>query len=715
MEDSLGSDSVPSGPIDKNKVFSIKPLRCLVPIFPSQGGSGPSSTQQSPFAFVSPTGPFPPGAAQFFPFVSPTPNDSPNQRQTSSVPDNGKSYAIPSPVPLNSFRTPISAPPPDNGAKGTTTTTTTMTTTAPTATRRSSKNVIPYDEGYTQSDGYENGFTIDTEDSGDAIKRKRKIRKTVKGAQAVAVSSSEVDIDPLVNHILKSFRLVEIDTILQADSNHELVQRVVLVYNLLRRKITQLDDAKGVIPGISRRADLRSGTILMNKGARVNTKRRVGPVPGVDIGDVFFFRMELCLVGLHAPIMAGIDYLSFKVSGDEEPIAVSIVSAGGYEDEEDDGEVIIYSGQGGVQRSDKLLMDQKLERGNLALEKSLHRGNEVRVVRGLKDGTSATGKVYVYDGLYKIHESWIEKGKSGCNVFKYKLIRVSGQPEGFMLWKSIQQWRDGVTARVGVILPDLTSGAENLPICLVNDVDSEKGPAYFTYLPSLKYAKPYGTSKSLSCRCSNGCQPASPCPCVEKNNGYLPYSSTGILLSHNLIVHECGPSCLCPPSCRNRVSQTGLKLRLEVFRTKNKGWGLRSWDPIRAGAFICEYAGEVINESGIDSDDNYVFDAGRVFDPLELVPTDEPVKIPFPLVVSAKNKGNVGRFMNHSCSPNVYWQPIMRENEEESYLHVGLYAIKHIGPLQELTFNYGVPRVEKKGIVKKKCLCGSSNCKGFFY
>nr|KAJ0218453.1 hypothetical protein LSAT_V11C300129250 [Lactuca sativa] len=31
-----------------------------------------------------------------------------------------------------------------------------------------------------------------------------------------------------------------------------IVQRVVFVYNLLRRKITQLDDAKGVIPGISR-------------------------------------------------------------------------------------------------------------------------------------------------------------------------------------------------------------------------------------------------------------------------------------------------------------------------------------------------------------------------------------------------------------------------------------------------------------------------------
>ncbi|KAI3682294.1 hypothetical protein L1987_82181 [Smallanthus sonchifolius] len=696
MEDNLGSDSVPSGPIDKSRVMTVKPLRCLVPIFPSQPGSS-ASPQSPPFAFGAPTGPFPPGAAQFFPFVS-----SNEPQRPASVPNQGRSdtSTIPSPVPLNSFRTLV--PPANTSGRG-----------RPRGSTK--KNHEPYDDGYTQNGGYENGSTIDTDDSSDAIRRKRKARKSVKGTEAVAVSNSEVDIDQLVNHLLRSFNLVDINTSLQADSDHDLVQRVVMVYNLLRRKIMQLDDAKGVIPGISRRADLRSGTILMNKGARANTRRRVGAVPGVDIGDVFFFRMELCLAGLHAPIMAGIDYLSFKVSGDEEPIAVSIVSSGGYEDDGDDGEVLIYSGQGGVQRNDKLMMDQKLERGNLALEKSLHKGNEVRVVRGLKDGTNQTGKIYVYDGVYKLHESWIEKGKSGCNVFKYKLIRVPGQPEGFMLWKSIQQWRDGGTKRVGVILPDLTSGAENLPICLVNDVDSEKGPAYFTYSSSLKHAKPFRSSKSLSCRCSNGCQPATNCPCVEKNSGYLPYSITGVLLSHNSVIHECGPSCLCPPTCRNRVSQTGLKLHLEVFRTKNKGWGLRSWDPIRAGSFICEYAGEVI-ENGSDSDDDYLFDSTRSFDPLEPVPTDEHVKPPFPLIVSAKNKGNVGRFLNHSCSPNVCWQPILRENEVESHLHIGFYAIKHIPPLQELTYNYGIPQAEKKsGPQRKKCLCGSTKCRGYFY
>lgn len=695
MEHTYTADSVPSGLLNKSMVLSVKPLRCLIPIFPSQ--PDPSAPPQpSQFASVPPTGPFPPGSSPFFPFFA----SNESQRQATG-PAQGRAFPIPSPVPINSYRTPVSAS--RNGDIGTS--------------RRTSRNhTVVDEEEYSQSDGYGNSFGKDMEIGSDADERKRAARRKAKTGAGIAVSNSDIDIESMVTHLLRSFNLVEIDTFRQSDSDREYVERVLVVYNLLRRKITQLDDTtKDAAAGMSRRPDLRAGTICMTKGARANVKKRIGAVPGVDIGDIFFFRMEICLVGLHAPSMAGIDYMTVRLSGEEEPLAVSIVSSGGYEDEGDDGEVLIYSGQGGVQRKDKQQMDQKLVRGNLALEKSLHRANEVRVIRGLKDFSNPTGKVYIYDGLYKIHESWIEKGKSGCNVFKYKLVRVAGQPEAFTLWKAIQQWKDGVTSRVGVILPDLTSGAENLPVCLVNDVDGEKGPAYFTYAPSLKYTKSFPSTKPSFCNCTNGCQPASNCPCVHKNGGYIPYSSLGVLLCHNSLIHECGSSCVCPLNCRNRISQAGLKFRLEVFKTKDKGWGLRSWDHIRAGAFICEYAGVVIAENEIDPDDNYVFDATRSFEPLETMPIDEPAKFPVPLVISARNEGNVGRFMNHSCSPNVYWQPIIRENQDESYFHVGFYAIKHIPPMQELTYNYGMVRADRPGLQKKKCLCGSSICTGSFY
>ena len=37
----------------------------------------------------------------------------------------------------------------------------------------------------------------------------------------------------------------------------------------------------------------------------------------------------------------------------------------------------------------------------------------------------------------------------------------------------------------------------------------------------------------------------------------------------------------------------GSPYRLEVFNTGLKGWGLRSWDVIPAGAFVIEYTGQI--------------------------------------------------------------------------------------------------------------------------
>ncbi|KAL4381798.1 hypothetical protein AHAS_Ahas04G0169500 [Arachis hypogaea] len=46
--------------------------------------------------------------------------------------------------------------------------------------------------------------------------------------------------------------------------------------------------------------------------------------------------MELCVLGLHA-----------SMSPNNEPITTSVIVFGGYEDDMDEGDVIIYTGQGG--------------------------------------------------------------------------------------------------------------------------------------------------------------------------------------------------------------------------------------------------------------------------------------------------------------------------------------------------------------------------------
>ncbi|THU70376.1 hypothetical protein C4D60_Mb08t24330 [Musa balbisiana] len=527
--------------------------------------------------------------------------------------------------------------------------------------------------------------------------------------------------------------------LLPSSSNHprESVEIVLMTYDALRRRLLQLDEAKDV----NRRQDLKAGAIMSGKDLKANAGKRIGPVPGVEIGDIFYFRFEMCLIGLHAPSMAGIDYMTASFSDKDEPVAICIVSAGGYENEDDDVDVLIYSGQGGSGKHDKKQPDdQKLERGNLALERSLHRKNQIRVVRSTKDVSCPTGKIYIYDGLYKIDDSWVEKGKTGFNIFKYKLLREPGQPDGIAVWKMIQKWKENPSSRGRVILPDISSGAENIPVCLINDVDDERGPNHFVYVTTVKHLSHTISKKPLEgCMCLSVCLPGDTnCFCAQQNDGDLPYNSMGLLVRRKPLIYECSVSCQCSFNCRNRVTQKGIRLHFEVFRTKDRGWGLRSWDPIRAGTFICEYAGEVISKTRVEDDgeeDEYIFQATYLGEKAsrwncgpELledpdINSSNEVFRPFPITISAKNSGNIARFMNHSCSPNVFWQPVLYDHGDEDYPHIMFFAIKHIPPMTELAFDYGLHGDEAgqqkigTGFISqraKKCLCGSPNCRGYF-
>ncbi|XP_031389892.1 histone-lysine N-methyltransferase, H3 lysine-9 specific SUVH1-like [Punica granatum] len=747
MDRSLGRDSGtnPGSYVDKSRVLDVRPLRCIEPVFPTSNYA-PFLPPQAPGSFVcpGPAGPFPPPVSSFYPyFVPPEALKFPEQSPQTPIRPRSQNLhlGINTPpisvaVPINTYRAQETTEE-ENGGSG---------SSRRTSIKKSSTSYGVGDEnghdGQIQTSPYLSSFSMhvaETKDGSKGEKKRGRPPKKAKGSP-VRISSPNVDTDAVAENILNSSAAMVFDTFRRADGDPESVAYILRLYDLLRWKITQIEESKEPVPGVTRRPDLRSGTILMNKGIRTNVKKRIGPVPGVQVGDLFFVRMELCLIGLHAPIMAGIDYMGLRLSQDEEPVAVSIVSSGGYEDNMEDGDALIYSGQGGnvyrktkevtdqkggnIYRKTKEVTDQKLERGNLALEKSASRGNEIRVIRGIKDVANPTGKVYVYDGLYKIQESWVDRGKSGCNVFKYKLVRLPGQPEAFTLWKSIQQWRDSTASRDGVILPDLTSGAESFPVSLVNNVDSEKGPAHFTYVTTLSCSHPVNPPEpGAGCSCTDGCQPGNlNCPCIQKNGGFLPYTSVGVLINRISMIYECGVSCRCLPSCRNRLSQNGLKVRLEVFKTKDRGWGLRSWDPIRSGGFICEYTGEMIDRSELDklrveNEDEYVFDATRTYQPLEVLPGDcEGVRdVPFPLIISSRATGNVARFMNHSCSPNVSWQLVTRAHSSMLDVHVVFYALRHIPPLTELTYDYGTVQPENEGQRQKVCLCGSSKCRGYFY
>ncbi|ESQ30563.1 hypothetical protein EUTSA_v10012167mg [Eutrema salsugineum] len=439
-----------------------------------------------------------------------------------------------------------------------------------------------------------------------------------------------------------------INKVNQETGNDELVSSLMMRFNAVRRRLSQVKNVRGEVS-----TALRTFKDLQ---LRTNTKARVVPI--------------------------GTNFMKVEDSGEDKRLAISVVSSGKNADEAQDPDSLIYTGFGGQES------DQKLDRMNLSLVEALKKKSVVRVIRAVEDEKRSQGNVYIYDGLYSITDMWEEKSANGFKVFKFRFVRQPDQKPAFGVWKSIEQWKEGVITRLGLVLEDLSDGAENLKVSLVNEVDDEKGPSSFSYITSLKHS-------------------VVDVPPM-RNGGEFPYVDK-VLVTRRPMIYECGDSCPCSNDCKNKMIGTGLKFSLEVFKTLDRGWGLRSLDPIRAGSFICEFAGDIIQKGNEETDD-YIFDSSRVsksfqwnYEP-ELVGEDASAKVSeviscpaIPFLISAKKSGNVARFMNHKKG---VW-----------CIHIGCFAIKHIPPLMELTYDYGAFRGYGK---KKTCLCRSKKCSGSF-
>lgn len=152
-------------------------------------------------------------------------------------------------------------------------------------------------------------------------------------------------------------------------------------------------------------------------------ERLFGAIPGIPIGRPFKDRRSLAEAGVHRPLQAGI-------SGGGGEGADSVVVSGGYEDDQDYGEEIIYTGHGGNDpASGKQIANQTLTRGNLALFRNHLKGLPVRVVRGAHPSSPhSPAEGFRYDGLYYVADAWPAKGKSGYTIWRFKLVREASVP-----------------------------------------------------------------------------------------------------------------------------------------------------------------------------------------------------------------------------------------------------------------------------------------------
>ncbi|KAL2337897.1 hypothetical protein Fmac_012343 [Flemingia macrophylla] len=455
---------------------------------------------------------------------------------------------------------------------------------------------------------------------------------------------------------------------------------------------------------------VEAAMIMQRRHQWENTEKRVGHVPGIEVGDRFQYRAELNVIGLHRQFSNGIDYMAKGSSS----LATSIVVTGRYDNAWKSG-TVVYIGHGGRNpsvRSNVSCHDQKLERGNLALKNSMDAKSPVRVIlkdENLFDGVdNCANKSYnfpfVYDGLYLVDTMTQERGKSGKFVFKFILKRISEQPqtcigikEGVMdnsrkfanfTLKKRHNSRSCLVQKDVIRISDISEGKEKFPIRVVTPMDCVQKLPSFNYIVNNIYSERFTQPIPHGCDCVDGCVDYERCACYVKNGGRKPYDCNKRLASlvESSLIYECGPSCKCTSACTNRVSHHGIQFQLEIFMTKLKGWGVRTRSFIPSRSFVCAYLGEVHSNRQYGSRpdfDDYILKLGdgKIF-------------------IDVTRCGNIGRFINHSCSPNLIFKYVTNGCNDKILPYKMLFALKDIPAGRELSYDYNS---SKRKFMKCNC------------
>lgn len=145
-----------------------------------------------------------------------------------------------------------------------------------------------------------------------------------------------------------------------------------------------------------------------------------GDIPGIPEGHHFDDRKSMMKSSFHRNWAAGID-------GNRKEGVAAIVLAGGYADDKDYGNILIYTGAGGNDPNTKKQIDhQSWDHGpNAGLLKSLNEKLPVRVIRGAKHKSPYSPKEgYKYGGLYLVVEAYLIEGRDGFDVCQYILEKL---------------------------------------------------------------------------------------------------------------------------------------------------------------------------------------------------------------------------------------------------------------------------------------------------
>lgn len=158
-------------------------------------------------------------------------------------------------------------------------------------------------------------------------------------------------------------------------------------------------------------------------------------------------------------------------------------------------------------------------------------------------------------------------------------------------------------------------------------------------------------------------------------------------------------NCKCGPSCGNRKLSRKEVAKCRPKRENGKGWGLMAMEDLGKGQLVQEYVGEVINEKEKRNrlDDwtlNNPHDTN--FYVMQLEPG---------WYIDAREKGNLSRYINHSCDPNCRLVPV----NVAGYMRVAVMSVRDIQAGEFFSYDYQFDTKQDDRFV---CRCGSDNCRG---
>lgn len=180
-------------------------------------------------------------------------------------------------------------------------------------------------------------------------------------------------------------------------------------------------------------------------------------------------------------------------------------------------------------------------------------------------------------------------------------------------------------------------------------------------------------------------------------------------------------------ACVNRVVERGRRIPLQIFRTEDRGWGVRTLVDLQKGQFVDCYMGEILTarearhrrsvSTMARRKDVYLFALDKFSDANSL---DSRLAGP-PLECDGEFRAGPTRFINHSCSPNLRIFARVGDHADKHIHDLAFFAVRDIDAGDELTFDYVdgiVDLVSDAGHQREgmtPCLCKSPNCRKFLW